>query len=174
MDKITQLQLRQSYEDSGSAWAWSTDCDLINPHTIPLRAWETGLNSTEKKMISRIKKVLNTLDELNHNMVRSMFFEEINMLIKSYVERGGYVIQANGNTYSIRRKKVLKSDKERGFTTEPEFKDFTNKAKSGISKFGKLNSSEMERLRHEFDSLFDAKIGTHKIGFYEWIDSEVE
>ena len=67
------------------------------------KAWETGLNSTERKNISRVKKVLDLLDELNRNNIKDeSLFYFCSQLIKDILSKD-YSISCKGNTYSIKR-----------------------------------------------------------------------
>ena len=69
------------------------------------KAWETGLNSTERKNLTRVKKVLDLLDELNRNNIRDeSLFYFCSQLIKSILSKK-YDIKTNVNTYSIKRLK---------------------------------------------------------------------
>ena len=136
-------------------------------------SWEAGLSSTERKNISRVRKVLDSLDELNrNNLKKDDLFYFVNQLIKAELEKK-YVVMPDSETYSIKRKKTLKTDRERGFIVEPEYNDFTPKAKEGIKLYSSLPSYEMERLTHEFKRLFLNKIGESKISFYEWLNGQV-
>ena len=132
-------------------------------------SWQAGLNSTERKNLSRVKKVLNALDELNrNNLKKDDLFYFVEQLIKAELEKK-YIIMPSGETYSITQKKTLKTDCERGFIVEPEHKDFTTKAQEGIKLYSSLPSYEMERLTHDFKRLFLNRIGDSKISFYEWL-----
>ena len=68
-------------------------------------AWECGLNSTEKKNVTRVKKILDLLDELNRNNIKDeSLFYFCSQLIKEILSKK-YDIKTNINTYSIKRLK---------------------------------------------------------------------
>ena len=74
--------------------------------TFKFESWECGLNSTERKNIARVKKVLNTLDELNRNNLKDeSLFYLCSQLIKSVLGEQ-YIIKCSGDTYSIKKKGV--------------------------------------------------------------------
>lgn len=68
-------------------------------------SWECGLNSTERKNIARVKRVLNALDELNRfNIKDENLFYFCGVLIKDVLSKD-YEIKTSNNTYSIKRLK---------------------------------------------------------------------
>lgn len=67
--------------------------------------WNSGLSSTERRNLSRVKKLLNVLDELNRNNIKDeSLFYFVAQLIKEVLKKQ-YEIKASGNTYSIKRLK---------------------------------------------------------------------
>jgi len=70
-------------------------------------SWETGLSSTERRNLSRVRKVLDLLDELNKNNLKKgeYLFYFCSQLIKELLSKR-YDINGNDrNTYTITRLK---------------------------------------------------------------------
>jgi hypothetical protein len=67
-------------------------------------SWECGLNSTERKNIARIRKLLDLLDELNRNNIKNdTLFYFCSQLIKDVLSKDYEIMGNEKNTYTMRR-----------------------------------------------------------------------
>ena len=61
-------------------------------------SWNAGLNSTERKNLKRVSKVLDSLAEISSGNVKTetdMFFQNLRVLIIDYMKEAGFNAQLN-------------------------------------------------------------------------------
>jgi hypothetical protein len=61
-------------------------------------SWNAGLNSTERKNLKRVSKVLDSLSELSSGNVKTetdMFFQNLRVLIIDYMKEAGFKAEVN-------------------------------------------------------------------------------
>lgn len=71
------------------------------------KSWNAGLNSTERKNLNRVAKVLDSLNELNALNVKTNtehFFINLRMLIIDFMKESGFKMYVNSyDNYSFKK-----------------------------------------------------------------------
>ena len=71
------------------------------------KSWNTGLNSTERKNLNRVAKILDKLSELNSLNVETEtehFFMNLRMLIIDFMKESGFGSNINSyNNYTFKK-----------------------------------------------------------------------
>ena len=75
--------------------------------TKSFKSWEAGLNSTERKNLKRVSKILDYLSELNSLNVKTEtehFFINLRMLIIDFMKESGFKSYVNNyNNYAFKK-----------------------------------------------------------------------